>query len=105
MEPPLCQHKWFANSFVHSPKTHVSYASTWAMPFCLTLKSLLPGSGLCFKKELFMSEVLIRALHALVQVLRPLAPFACPEAEAAYPPLPAGEQVQRELAAINLKLC
>ena len=40
-----------------------------------------------------------------VQVLRPLAPFACPEAEAAYPPLPAGEQVQRELAAINLKLC
>ncbi|GAB4817628.1 hypothetical protein N2152v2_004674 [Parachlorella kessleri] len=39
------------------------------------------------------------------EVLRPLVPFACPEAVAAYPPLPAGEQVQRELAAINLKLC
>ena len=39
------------------------------------------------------------------QVLRPLGPFATPEAEAAYPPTPAGLQVQRELEAINLKPC
>lgn len=37
------------------------------------------------------------------QVLQPLGPFASPEADAAYPPTPAGQQVQRELEALNLR--
>lgn len=36
-------------------------------------------------------------------LLEPLGRFATPEALAAYPPTPAGEQVQAELEAINLK--
>ena len=37
------------------------------------------------------------------ELLHPLGAFATPQALAAYPPTPAGEQVQRELEAINLR--
>ena len=36
------------------------------------------------------------------QTLQPLGHFATPEALAAYPPTPAGQQVRQELKAINL---
>lgn len=39
------------------------------------------------------------------QLLQPLGHFATPEAQAAYPALPAGKQVQQELELINLKGC
>ena len=37
------------------------------------------------------------------EILEPLGPFATPEAEAAYPAIPAGKYVQQELAMINLR--
>lgn len=37
------------------------------------------------------------------EILRPLGKFATPETEAAYPPVPSGEYVEKELEAINLR--